>query len=884
MNIKTLSSKIILILAMGALVAFTGLWTGGSKSASAEPLTPPAATSSVIGNITFNSDSDDIWGAAADGESWQLIDAQWSEDGSFGSTSDIIGGVDFSFDSNGCKTDLLHCLNNAEEFVSLTSQTVTIGFDSEFGVAGHIKFDAETTNLQGDAAVVYPGTAGVDYPSADSFLAGQTVDVGGSWAFSSNATIDAGESGGDLRLIGDFRVAGTLDVAGHSQSGTSSGEVLDFDGSDVVTLFSLSAFDGTPAIPPLPVIGIGGQVGPFSVTPDVVSVAPSGVITATGTNTFSNFVFDLDKIVATLLGTPSLGENLDLSYLGVPLALGYDYFDADAHVNFTASQTLTFTPSVKIKLSFSPPPSGFTGAFDSHAPDNSWVIFDPEDQIGITFPPGRRDGIEVTPQVLLEGTLRNQSNLGTNSDIELLGLRFDYQIPGFGIFPEIDEFDTGLNYPHPNGDLKYHHGHSSDHWHDGSILGIPCEDCIYEVHTWTEHHDSLCFLCSPDLHNAFIDLHDIKIGPWGPRGYQGLDITQDPVWGPETFAETSGPDTDLADETFNITFDPIALTSFLLEPNDAPLADPGGPYTVDEGSSITLSGALSTDEEGDPMTFSWDLDGNGGFETLGSEVSFFGVDGPVDHTVTLQVCDPYTCNEADVTVHVNNVQPAVEAGDGQTVYRNEVFSVSGSWTDPAGAIDDLYTWNWDLDGDGGADESGTAGYGSAISKNTAIPLEGFYDLGFTVADKDAGIGNDLVTIEVLNRLPGCFNAGPSLAVIQTPNHKMTPINVIGVTDPEGDTIAITITGIHQDEPVSAKGSGNSEPDGSGVGTDTASVRAERAGGKKDPGNGRVYEISFIADDAHGGQCTGVVSVRVPHNQSKDAVAVNDGAVYDSTAP
>jgi len=134
---------------------------------------------------------------------------------------------------------------------------------------------------------------------------------------------------------------------------------------------------------------------------------------------------------------PQLGDNIDLRPFGVPIVLGYDLFDADANVIFTANQTLTFTPSVQIKLSFATAPSGISGPFDSKAADNSWVIFEPGAEISIQFPAGRRDAIEVTPEVLLSGTLRNQSHLGTSSNIVMLAGRYDYQLPEYEIFPKL---------------------------------------------------------------------------------------------------------------------------------------------------------------------------------------------------------------------------------------------------------------------------------------------------------------------------------------------------------------------------------------------------------------------------------------------------------------
>ena len=105
---------------------------------------------------------------------------------------------------------------------------------------------------------------------------------------------------------------------------------------------------------------------------------------------------------------------------------------------------------------------------------------------------------------------------------------------------------------------------------------------------------------------------------------------------------------------------------------------------------------------------------------------------------------------------------------------------------------------------------------------------------------------------------------------------------MGVTDPDGDPVTITIDSIFQDEEVDTIGDGSFAPDGQGVGTDSAEVRAERVGTKKVPGNGRVYHIYFTADDGMGGACSGEVLVGVPHDQGKGLIPVDEGPLYDST--
>ena len=150
-----------------------------------------------------------------------------------------------------------------------------------------------------------------------------------------------------------------------------------------------------------------------------------------------------------------------------------------------------------------------------------------------------------------------------------------------------------------------------------------------------------------------------------------------------------------------------------------------------------------------------------------------------------------------------------------------------------------------------------------------------------VCDPSDECDTDTAIVHVLNRDPSCTTARPSVGELWPPNHKFVAIGILGVTDAEGDTLTITVTGIRQDEPVNDKGDGNTAPDGKGVGTATAEVRAERTGTPKVPGNGRVYHIAFRATDGHGGSCTGTVKVSVPHDQ-RGAPAIDGGPLYDST--
>jgi len=132
--------------------------------------------------------------------------------------------------------------------------------------------------------------------------------------------------------------------------------------------------------------------------------------------------------------------------------------------------------------------------------------------------------------------------------------------------------------------------------------------------------------------------------------------------------------------------------------------------------------------------------------------------------------------------------------------------------------------------------------------------------------------------------PDCSHAAADPAVLWPPKHDLRAVSIMGVTDPDGDPVTITATGITQDEPLDTTGDGKSCPDGAIV-NGQAFVRAERSGGSPGlPGNGRVYVIAFTADDGHGGSCQGTVSVCVPLDRRPGLTCLDDGQTFDSLGP
>jgi hypothetical protein len=115
---------------------------------------------------------------------------------------------------------------------------------------------------------------------------------------------------------------------------------------------------------------------------------------------------------------------------------------------------------------------------------------------------------------------------------------------------------------------------------------------------------------------------------------------------------------------------------------------------------------------------------------------------------------------------------------------------------------------------------------------------------------------------IVNQPPDCSHVAASPDTLWPPNHKLVPVSLSGATDPDGDQVTLTITGVTQDEPTGRKPDAVLGPASNGV-----SLRATRSG----HGDGRAYRIAFTASDGRGGSCSGTATVSVPRKKRKPAV-------------
>jgi hypothetical protein len=321
--------------------------------------------------------------------------------------------------------------------------------------------------------------------------------------------------------------------------------------------------------------------------------------------------------------------------------------------------------------------------------------------------------------------------------------------------------------------------------------------------------------------------------------------------------------------------DPDTVNVHITDVNHPPVAQAGPDQTVQEGSPVILDGTASYDPDVETLTYAW-------LQVFGPPVTLVsantatpsftapsvGVAGAqVDFE--LIVTDPQGLHHSDfVSVQISNVNqpPTAHAGPDQTKNEQTLVTLDGS-----GSLDpdlDSLSYSWTQTGGPSVLLTGA----NTVSPTFTAPNVGaggaFLTFQLVVHDGQASSVADTVKIAVVNvnDPPVCSLAQASPNLLWPPNHAMIQVSIVGLTDPQNQTLTITYPTVKQDEPINGLGDGDTTPDAAVSGNDIL-LRAERSG----TGNGRVYVVQFTATNSDGEHCNGTVRVSVPHSKKDPAV-------------
>ncbi len=151
--------------------------------------------------------------------------------------------------------------------------------------------------------------------------------------------------------------------------------------------------------------------------------------------------------------------------------------------------------------------------------------------------------------------------------------------------------------------------------------------------------------------------------------------------------------------------DPSSVTINVLQINKAPVANAGPEKSYNEGIFISLDGSLSSDPDGDVISYKWtSLDGIILFDPLSVSPSFIApqVNADKNYRFKLEVADGVLTSPSDeVTITITNLnkKPVARAGDDQNVNEGALVQLDGSlsadvdgeaitfkWTAPANVV------------------------------------------------------------------------------------------------------------------------------------------------------------------------------------------------------
>ncbi|HEX4935782.1 MAG TPA: PKD domain-containing protein, partial [Gemmatimonadaceae bacterium] len=173
-----------------------------------------------------------------------------------------------------------------------------------------------------------------------------------------------------------------------------------------------------------------------------------------------------------------------------------------------------------------------------------------------------------------------------------------------------------------------------------------------------------------------------------------------------------------------------------------PVAALDGPYGGFEGASVSMSGAGSSDPDGDPLTYTWSF-GDGSFGSGATPSHTYADNG--SYTVQLVVTDVRgLADTVTTTATIANVAPTVAAFSGASILPGEVYGATGSFSDPGA---DSWTATVDY-GDGGVGQPLTLA-GTSFSLSHRYLAAGSYTVTVAVTDDDGATAMQTATVVVL---------------------------------------------------------------------------------------------------------------------------------------
>lgn len=272
--------------------------------------------------------------------------------------------------------------------------------------------------------------------------------------------------------------------------------------------------------------------------------------------------------------------------------------------------------------------------------------------------------------------------------------------------------------------------------------------------------------------------------------------------------------------------------------NVSPKADAGPDQNVKVGDTVTLDGTKSRDEDGDPLTYRWELesrpDGSAA-ELQGADTvkPTFVPDLDGEYVVSLSVNDGKADSKADrvtITADHDNSAPVADAGPDQSVKTGATVTLDGSASSDADGDLLSHQWSFVTRPEGSMAELEA----SDTAKPRFVPdVDGVYEIALVVNDGliDSASATITVTASTPNSAP-VSHAGNDQSVTEGAT---VTLNGSASSDADGD-------------PLSYQWSFVSRPDGSAAALDQPNSAKPQFGADVEG----QYVVRLVVTDEAGG--------------------------------
>ncbi|MCL4504354.1 MAG: PKD domain-containing protein [Deltaproteobacteria bacterium] len=228
--------------------------------------------------------------------------------------------------------------------------------------------------------------------------------------------------------------------------------------------------------------------------------------------------------------------------------------------------------------------------------------------------------------------------------------------------------------------------------------------------------------------------------------------------------------------------------------NSPPVANAGSAQTVALGALVTLDGSLSSDPDGNPITYAWSITSKpDGSTAVLSDATLvkpsFTADKDGNYVLQLMVTDSNAAASTPATVIIStrNSAPVANAGPDQTSRHGATITLDGSRSfDPdADSINAIWSFTYKPAGSTAVLNNITYG-----NPSFTVDKAGIYVVQLIATDPKGAVSTpDTVTI-VSQNSPPVANAGPPQTVTKG---AVVTLDGSGSSDPDGDSLTYAWT-------------------------------------------------------------------------------------------